>query len=72
MPILVSTWLVPSVIARRASGTSQMAAQVATVEKSEVKLGREVADGDVLAVLLRKKPIRPAAMMMRGKGTSKQ
>jgi hypothetical protein len=48
-----------------------MAAQVPIVEKSEVKLGR-VVDSEVFAVLLRKKPIRPAAMMMRGKGTSKQ
>ena len=44
----------PKVIARSASGTSQMAAHNAVVENNEVKLGRLV-DGEVLAALLRKK-----------------
>ena len=50
---------------------SQMVAQVPIVENNAVKLGR-VVDDEVFGVLFRKKPTMPAAMMMRGKGTSKQ
>ena len=44
-----------------------MAAQIAVVENNAVKLGRAV-DGDVSAALLRKKPTRPAAMMIEREG----